>query len=79
METAIEQDNKFEDAFYDLGVIYASRKNPIAFDYYNNVIKLNPTNQTVKYARAKLLQDLGKIDEAISEYKNCLKIIKKIK
>ena len=73
LETAIEQDNKFEDAFYDLGVIYASRKNPIAFDYYNNVIKLNPTNQTVKYARAKLLQDLGKIDEAISEYKNCLK------
>jgi len=73
LETAIEQDNKFEDAFYDLGVIYASRKNPIAFDYYNNVIKLNPTNQTVKYARAKLLQDLGKIDEAISEYKNCIK------
>ncbi len=73
LETAIEQDNKFEDAFYDLGLIYASRKNLIAFDYYNNVIKLNPYNQNVKYARAKLLQDLGEIDEAILEYKNCLK------
>ncbi len=79
LETAIEQDNKFESAFFDLGVIYACRKNPLAFDYYANVLKLNPGNEEVKYARAKLLQDLGKTEEAISEYeliigknKNCV-------
>lgn len=66
--TTIEQDNKFVHAFQDLGVIYGARRNPIAFDYYNNALKLNPENTEVKYGIAKLLQDLGKTDEAIVEY-----------
>ncbi len=72
LETAIEQDNKFENAFHDLGVIYACRKNPIALDYFNNALKINPNNEEVQYARAKLFQDLGKTDEAILEYENIL-------
>ena len=72
LETATEQDNKFEDAFYDLGVIYAARKNPIAFEYYDNTLKINPYNANARYARAKLLQDLNKIDEAIKEYENII-------
>jgi tetratricopeptide (TPR) repeat protein len=72
LQTAIEQDSKFEDAFYDLGLIYASRKNPLAFEYYNNVISLNPSNENARFARAKLLQDLSKYDEAISGYENIL-------
>lgn len=73
LETAIEQDNQFADAFYDLGVLYAARKNPIAFDYYNNALKINPNNFETRYARAKLMQDLGKIDDAIVEYNLILK------
>ena len=72
LETATEQDNKYEDAFYDMGVIFSARKNPIALEYYSTVIKLNPKNEEAKFARAKLLQDLGKIDAAISEYEYVL-------
>jgi tetratricopeptide (TPR) repeat protein len=72
-ETAVEQDAKFENAFVDLGLIYGARKNPIAMDYYNNALKLNPENEYVKYAQAKLLQDLGKIDEAIQAYETLSK------
>ena len=72
LETATEQDNKYEDAFFDIGVIYAARKLPIALDYYNTALKLNPKNENIKFARAKLLQDLGKVDEAISEYQYIL-------
>lgn len=72
LETAIEQDGKFENAFIDLGVMYAARKNPIALEYYNNALKINPANENTIYARAKLLQDIGKIDEAIIEYKSIL-------
>ncbi|MBL7919595.1 MAG: tetratricopeptide repeat protein [Bacteroidia bacterium] len=72
LETAIEQDGKFENAFIDLGVMYAARKNPIALQYYNNALKINPANENTIYARAKLLQDIGKIDEAIIEYKSIL-------
>ncbi|MEO6303314.1 MAG: tetratricopeptide repeat protein [Bacteroidia bacterium] len=72
LETAIEQDSKYENAFIDIGVIYGARKNPLALEYYNNALKINPTNENTIYARAKLLQDLGKVDEAITEYKNIL-------
>jgi tetratricopeptide (TPR) repeat protein len=50
--------------------MYAARKNPIAFEYYDNVLRIDPTNQEALYARAKLLQDLGKTDEAIKEYES---------
>jgi tetratricopeptide (TPR) repeat protein len=72
LQTAVEQDNKMTLAFQDLGVIYAARKNPIALDYYANALRIDPSNAEVKYARAKLLQDLGKSDEAIAEYEKIL-------
>lgn len=72
LETATEQDNKYEDAFFDIGVIYAAQKNPVALEYYENVIRINPYNDNVLYARAKLLQDLGRTDEAIREYETIL-------
>lgn len=72
LETAIEQDNLFTDAYYDLGIIYAARRNPIAFDYYNNAIRTNPSYMDSYYAKGKLLQDLGKYDEAIAEYTSLL-------
>jgi len=78
LQTTIEQDSKFKDAFLDLGIIYGARKNPLAFEYYTNALKLEPNNEQVLYARAKLLQDLGKTEEAIAAYdalliknKNC--------
>lgn len=76
LETAIEQDNTYEDAFYDLGVMYAARKNPLAFDYYKNAIRINPDNVNARYAHAKLLQDLGKIDEALKEYEELHQVTK---
>lgn len=70
LETAVEQDNNYGDAFYDLGLIYAAKKNPIAMEYYNSALRVDPANQLALYARAKLLQDLGKTDEAIAEYQS---------
>ncbi len=67
-QTAIEQDNKYVDAYYDLGMLNAARKNPVAFDYYAAALKINPAHEQTLYAKAKLLQDLEKYDEAISEY-----------
>ena len=72
LETAVEQDNKYLDAFFDLGVLFGARKNPIALEYYNNVLRVDPNNTNANYAKAKLLQDLGKIDEALKIYENIL-------
>jgi len=73
LETAVEQDNRYVEAFYDLGVMYAARRNPIAIDYYNNVLSIQPDNRDAAYAKAKLLQDLGKTNEAISMYQSIIK------
>jgi len=73
LETAIEQDTRMTDAHYDLGVIYAARRNPIAMQYYENAIRLEPDRKDALYARARFLQDLGKIDQAITEYEAMIK------
>lgn len=73
LETAIEQDNKNPGIFLDLGLIYAAKKNPLAFEYYDNAINLNHTNSQALYAKAKLFQDLNQIKEAVVLYERILK------
>jgi tetratricopeptide (TPR) repeat protein len=68
LETAAEQDNSFADAYHDIGLIYAARRNPLALQYYDNALRIKPANEEARYARARLLQDLGRIDDAVTEY-----------
>lgn len=76
METAIEQDNKYFEAFVDLGLLYSVHKNPVAFQYFDNALRVKPNNEMVQYAKAKLLQDMSKIDECLLEYEKLLVINK---
>ncbi|MBC7694125.1 MAG: tetratricopeptide repeat protein [Burkholderiales bacterium] len=73
LETAIEQDNKNFGAFLDLGLIYAAKKNALAFEYYNNALSINPLSIEALYAKAKLQQDFGQIKEAVLLYNQILK------
>lgn len=74
LETALEQDNRYFGAFLDLGLIYGCRKNTIALEYYNNALAIQPNNIDALYAKAKLLQDLTKVDDAAVIYNMILKI-----
>ena len=74
LETALEQDTKNYGAFLDLGLIYAARKNGIALEYYDNAISINPNSTEALYAKAKLLQDINKIEESIIIYNRVLRI-----
>lgn len=71
-QTAVEQDNTYADAYYDIGVMYAARKNPLALEYYNNALRVNTRHPQALYARAKFYQDAGEYDLAIKEYENTL-------
>jgi tetratricopeptide (TPR) repeat protein len=73
LETTVEQDNKNYGAFLDLGIIYAAKKNPLAFQYYDNALSINPTSNDALYAKAKLFQDLEKINDAVLIYNKILK------
>jgi tetratricopeptide (TPR) repeat protein len=74
-QTAIEQDNAYVDAFYDLGMLYGLKKDPLALDYYTNALKISPSHEQSLYARAKFFQDLGKYDDAIRAYTSMVTII----
>lgn len=73
LETAIEQDNTNYGVFLDLGLIYAAKKSTLAFEYYDNAIKINPLNSEALYAKAKLFQDLGQMKDAELLYNRILK------
>lgn len=73
-ETAIEQDNKNFNAFLNLGLIYSSRKSPLALEYFNNALMVQPGNMDALYAKAKLLQDIGKTEEAVIAYQTIIKL-----
>jgi tetratricopeptide (TPR) repeat protein len=72
--TTIEQDPDYFDAYMQLGNINSAKKNPIAIDYYNNAIRVNPGMIEAHYGLAYFLQENGKPDDAIRIYNNLLKI-----
>jgi tetratricopeptide (TPR) repeat protein len=74
--TATEQDNKYFEAFYDIGVLYAATKNPLALDYYDNALRIRMNEPRVLYAKAKFFQNLKQSDEAIRIYELLLKVDK---
>lgn len=75
METAVEQDNQYYNAFMDLGIMYAARHNALALEYYNNAIRVSPNNPDALYAKAMFLQEEEKYDEAQTIYEGIVKSI----
>lgn len=73
LQTAIEQDPQMIDAFIDLGVIYAAQNNTLALQYYNNALKIAPTNSIALYDKAFFFQQTNQIDSAIALYEHILK------
>lgn len=71
-QTAVEQDNAFADGYYDIAVMYAARKNPVALEYLNNALRVSPSHAQALYAKAKFYQDTEQYDVAISEYEKAL-------
>jgi tetratricopeptide (TPR) repeat protein len=75
METTIEQDPEYYNAWMQLGIMHASRKNPIALDYYNGALKINPQSTEALYNKAIFLQEgLGKPNEAKKVYEQLLAV-----
>jgi small subunit ribosomal protein S14 len=63
----------------DLVIIYGAKKNPLAFQYYDNALSINPSSNDALYAKAKLFQDLEKNRLAIKILSKNLFISKDIR
>lgn len=61
-------------AFEELGLIYAQRLDPLAIEYLNTALRLDPNNTNALYGLAMYYQDLNKPDKAEEIYKQILDI-----
>lgn len=70
--TTIEQDPDYFHAYMQLGNIFAAQDNPIAIDYYNNAIQVNPGMVEAHYALGYYLQEHNNPDGALKVYNDLL-------
>jgi tetratricopeptide (TPR) repeat protein len=73
-QTCIEQEPTYYDAIIQLGNLYATHKDPIALQYYNKALKLQPHSVEGLYDRGLYFQNTGAIDKAVNDYNELLKI-----
>lgn len=73
-QTVIEQDPEYYNAYMQLGILFAALKNPIALDYLNNALNLQPQSIEAYYAMGMFFQETGNINKAIEVYNTILKI-----
>lgn len=64
----------FEQAFETLGALYAEKNNPMAVEYLNTAIKLEPNNTNALYCLAMYYQEKNEMEQAEELYKRILDI-----
>ncbi len=65
---ARSQDDTFIDPVYQIAHIYAAQRDPLARDFYNLAIQMEPDNWTTYYDLAMFLQDNGNPEKALEIY-----------
>ena len=65
---ARSQDDSFIDPVYQIANIYAAQRNPMAEDFYNLAIQMEPEDWTAYYDLAMYLQDNGNPEKALEIY-----------
>lgn len=74
MQTAVEQDQKYYNAYIQLGLLCAAKHNPLASQYYKNALQINPKSTEAYYDLGKYYQDEAKWDNALETYSTLLKV-----
>lgn len=69
-QTATELDPELVDAWLILGELYEQQKDPIAIEYYNSAVNIDPNNIAAQHSKAFYLQNNGNVQEAIDIYRN---------
>ncbi len=79
LQTAVEYDQEYYHAFMQLGILFSIKHNPLAVEYYNNAIRLNPKSVEAYYALGMFYQENEEYNKAIETYTTLLKIDPKYK
>lgn len=74
LQLVIDQNPKEKKAYLELGYFYQQRKNPLAAQYYQNALQIDPKDKEINYNLAKFYQDMEELDAAIQQYNTLLTI-----
>ncbi len=74
MQTAVEQDPGYFDAYIQLGLMNAAMHNKLAIEYYNDALNIDPQSIEALYNLGMFYQENNMIDNALVSYNSILKI-----
>ncbi len=72
LQLVIDQNPNEKKAFLELGYFYQERLDPLAIQYYQNGLRVDPKDKELNFNLARLYQDLGELDAAIQQYNTIL-------
>jgi tetratricopeptide (TPR) repeat protein len=78
MQTAVEQENNYYNAYIQLGLLCAAQHNKLAEDYYANALRIQPSSLEALYDFGRLYQDEKNYPKAIEMYLRILSLNKDI-
>ncbi len=74
-QTAIEQQPDYYEPFMQLGIIYTMKNNPLALQYFDGALRVNPRSEEALYGRAMWYQEHAHdFDKAIQDYTSITQI-----
>jgi len=71
-ETAVQVAPDYKDAILQLGLIYSSKKNPLALQYFQSAYKLDSTDMLPIFAMGVYYQNNGQKEMAKQLYHTCI-------
>lgn len=71
---AIETDQEFYDAYMQLGLLHSARKEPIALQYFDNVLNIDARSTEALYGKAWFFQQMDSVRQAEKWYNAILLI-----
>lgn len=68
LRTAVEMDPQHYDAYMQLGILHARRRDPLAVEYLGTALEIRPNSTEALYARALFHQEQGRDSLALADY-----------
>ncbi|MDD3877316.1 MAG: tetratricopeptide repeat protein [Bacteroidales bacterium] len=74
LQICVDQDPEYYHAYMQLGILFSSRRNPVAVEYYNNALNINPQSTEALYGLGMYYQENDLLNEALGTYNSLLLI-----
>lgn len=76
IQSAINEDQTLFNAYDQMGVLYSSKRDLLALDYFNAALRLQPYRYDIHYKVGMFYQSLQTFDEAVQAYERAIALKK---